>query len=190
MEQFADHPTYFLPAELRPQEEVEALRNRVLSWKPLTEAMEACPEAIAILNESRQIIYANPAFQQFAAVDTDVTGHRLGEVLGCIHLHRAPAGCGTGFACRHCQVAKALFSALKWTGSQVSGLIHVTTEGPQEIPIHARLESVIVDNYRLLFCRVSAHAGHAVPIDNLHSAPPVVADIANLVHSGGPFCPY
>ena len=83
-----------------------------------------------------------------------------------------------------------MFSARKWTGSQVSGRCQVTTEGAQEIQIHARLESVIVDNYRLVFCRVSAHAGHAVPIDNLHSAPPVVADIANLVHSGGPFCPY
>lgn len=190
MEQFADHPTFFLPAETRPQEEVEALRNRVLSWKPLTEALENCPEGIVILNESRQIVYANPAFHQYASNEADLTGQRFGDVISCIHLHRTPGGCGTGFACRHCQMANGMFSALKWTGSQVSGLVHVTTEGPQQIPVRARLESVIVDNYRLLFCRVSAHTGHAVPIANLSAAPHVVADIANLVNSGGPFCPY
>lgn len=190
MEPLADHPTFFLPAEVRPQEELEALRDRVLAWKPLQEAMETCPEGILLLTESRQIVYANPAFQQYASAEGDLTGQRFGDVMSCIHLHRTPGGCGTGFACRHCQMANGIFSALRWTGSQLSGLVHVTTEGPQQVPIHARLESVIVDHHRLLFCRVTAHAGHAMHIDNINSTPTDLVDIAKLMDSGGPFCPY
>jgi len=185
-----EQPTYFLPAEQEPVEELNKLRNRILSWHPLQEAMEACQEGIVLLNEHRQIIYSNPAFSHYANSDQPLTGQRFGDVLSCIQLSRTPGGCGTGYACRNCQIANGIFSALKWTGSQFRSLVHVTTEGPQEVPVRARLESVIVGNRRLLFCRVSAHSGHPSPVHDFTHANPELLEICNLLISGGPFCPY
>ncbi len=72
--------------------------------------------AIAVLNDRRQVIALNAGYLQMLGVDApgDVLGLRPGEAVRCVHAQdEAPAGCGTGAACRTCGAAIAMLAALE-----------------------------------------------------------------------------
>jgi len=76
--------------------------------------LDAVPNILLILNETRQIVYSNQALLQLIGVaDTDqIYGRRPGEVLECAELAKTLGGCGTGDACRTCGAVLAILSGL------------------------------------------------------------------------------
>ncbi|MFA6583602.1 MAG: HAMP domain-containing sensor histidine kinase [Elusimicrobiaceae bacterium] len=76
--------------------------------------LSVIPQTVLVLNENRQIIYANEAIIKafgFASLEA-ISGLRPGEAFGCVHAKDAPSGCGTSESCRYCGAVAALLAAL------------------------------------------------------------------------------
>jgi PAS domain-containing protein len=72
--------------------------------------LDAVPDSICILNEERQIVFANQALCRAFGYDSleEVLGLRPGEALRCLNSLQGPDGCGTARFCRNCGAAKAI----------------------------------------------------------------------------------
>lgn len=73
-------------------------------------------EYVAVLNENRQIIFANSQFISLANTiqqNCTITGLRTGEALNCFYALSSEAGCGSSENCRVCGAFKAILSAQK-----------------------------------------------------------------------------
>jgi len=76
--------------------------------------LDCINELILIVNEHRQIVYVNQRLLDSLGVTLeDVLGERPGELLGCIHAHETPQGCGTTAHCSECGAVAAILSALE-----------------------------------------------------------------------------
>jgi signal transduction histidine kinase len=70
------------------------------------------PNMVLMLNEHRQIVYANLIALETLGVGVDaLLGKRPGEAVGCIHAHEE-SGCGTTEFCATCGAAVAIASSL------------------------------------------------------------------------------
>ncbi|MFH1134733.1 MAG: ATP-binding protein [Pseudomonadota bacterium] len=105
--------TFFAPAK-RSSAPVVLEQRRALALEPLVETLyDAVPEGVVILNEDRQIVFANKRFTDTFNLENDagIVGLRLGEALGCVHAVEGPGGCGTAESCRVCGAVNAIIAA-------------------------------------------------------------------------------
>lgn len=107
-------PTRFAPAERAAEAD---LRRQVayFSAETLTRhLLDAVPGILAILNDHRQIVYANQALQSLLGVaDREpLSGLRPGEALDCIHARRTEGGCGTTENCSTCGAVLSILAGL------------------------------------------------------------------------------
>lgn len=77
--------------------------------------LNAAPNIVLVLNEQRQIIYANRALLSLIGLDDTecVCGLRPGEVLDCVHASESDGGCGSTEFCSTCGIMKAAISSLR-----------------------------------------------------------------------------
>lgn len=77
--------------------------------------LNAVPDAVMILNENRQIVFANEAVRSLASIrkDEKLLGLRPGELLGCMHAENQSGGCGTSLFCRVCGAAHVILSGIQ-----------------------------------------------------------------------------
>lgn len=107
--------TKYAPAE-RTTEEIIRLQS---SWfnedALLGEILDAVPDIIFVLNEQRQIVYANASittrFKDFNL--KDIFGQRPGEVLNCDYAFKEAGGCGTSEFCRTCGAVNSILTSFK-----------------------------------------------------------------------------
>jgi hypothetical protein len=81
------------------------LDNKLLnSETSLLDMLGAISGITAILDENRQIVYANEEFLNLRGIGTldTVIGKRPGEVVACIHSEEMVHGCGTSESCSVC----------------------------------------------------------------------------------------
>jgi len=94
-------------AELREQ-------HRLLTQTELLPTvLEAMPGIVLIINDRREIVYANrEAYRVLHVEDLDqILGKRPGEAMGCSVAASCSNGCGTGEACAVCGAASAIRAA-------------------------------------------------------------------------------
>ncbi len=118
--------THFAPTE---RLEKTALNHQVdyFSSRHITRhLLDAVPSILAILNEQRQIVYANRALIELAGVQREeqLHGRRLGEALSCIHSGKTDGGCGTSENCQTCGATLASLGGL--AGTDCEGECHLT----------------------------------------------------------------
>jgi len=89
------------------REDALAELRRVRAAGETPRAIESFPAPLAVLNAQRQVIFANPAFQDLTGAEgaEDVCGRRPGEALGCPNARQ---GCGDTEACGFCGVREAI----------------------------------------------------------------------------------
>lgn len=106
-------PTKFLPAERATDEEVRR-QHREISALPLVQGfLDAMPNIVLMLNDHRQIVYANKAALEALGVGLDVLlGKRTGEAVHCVHANDE-SECGTSEFCTACGAANAIACALR-----------------------------------------------------------------------------
>lgn len=107
--------TKFAPA-CRATEEVLVTQTNQIQQIPMLDSMfSTVPNAVLILNDERQIIYANLAFRQMLGISDlqQILGMRPGEAVNCIHANETEGGCGTTEACSQCGAALAILKAQK-----------------------------------------------------------------------------
>ena len=108
----------FAPAARATAEELAADVTYFRSEKLLQQFFVAVPEMFVVLNEQRQIVFANRAMLgavHLGRID-DLAGQRLGEALHCVHAFEPgddPLGsCGTTEFCRECGATRAVLNGL------------------------------------------------------------------------------
>lgn len=106
--------TCFAPAERASDDLLREEIERVAGNPIMQELLHNISGLIAVLDQHRQVIAINDSFlETFGISDSaSVLGLRLGEVLGCIHCHEEPNGCGTTKYCSTCGAAIAMVSTL------------------------------------------------------------------------------
>jgi len=114
------HFTEFAPPERSCGEEISSDARLVAESPGLTQTLDMTPGQALILNENRQIVYANRAFQAMAENEPleNLLGQRPGEVLGCAYSVRNAAGCGTTRFCSECGAMKAMLASQKGEAAQ------------------------------------------------------------------------
>jgi signal transduction histidine kinase len=107
--------TDFAPAARASVVDIEHEVRSLSDLTPMHELLNAIPDVFLILNEHRQIVYANQAMLTLIGLSNGgrLYGSRLGEALDCVHARANPGGCGTTEFCRTCGAAKALLSSLR-----------------------------------------------------------------------------
>ncbi|MEW5958549.1 MAG: ATP-binding protein [Chloroflexota bacterium] len=108
-------PTKFAPAERASTDKIRAQAQYFLDVPLLHQLFDAIPDIVLILNEQRQIIFANSALLKVLGLDSkySVLGLRPGEALGCTHAFETEGGCGTTEFCKTCGAVQAILSSLQ-----------------------------------------------------------------------------
>lgn len=107
-------PTEFAPAERASAAELSAAMTAFAQSPLVRTLLDAVPDPYVILNEQRQIVFANKPMLAIVGADTldEVSGMRPGEALRCAHAHDTAGGCGTTQFCRECGAANAILTSL------------------------------------------------------------------------------
>lgn len=107
--------THFAPAPRAAPEDLERQRRLVTGAEFSIALLDAVNVPVFVLNERRQILFANAAFRGMLPTpeDTRLWGRRAGEAVHCIYANDpdAPGGCGTAKACRTCDAIASVLTA-------------------------------------------------------------------------------
>ncbi len=106
--------TYYAPAERVSNEKLKSQCMLFLQLPQLKDFVDAVPNIFMILNEQRQIVYANSALLEVIRKNPEdnIYGLRPGEAISCKHSFETEAGCGTSEACETCGAVNAILSSL------------------------------------------------------------------------------
>ncbi|ADQ80307.1 multi-sensor signal transduction histidine kinase [Paludibacter propionicigenes WB4] len=87
------------------EEALEKSRNE------LKTIYDYAPVMMCVVDEKRQIQFANKAFSSLTGVsEVDLIGDVVGGVVGCINSFESPKGCGHGSKCSECSLRMAMES--------------------------------------------------------------------------------
>ncbi len=105
--------TEYAPAERAAFNVLQRQKQEIVGLGLLVTMLDAVPGGLVILNQQRQIVYANQAFQQVVVLKEHhtVVGLRPGEALNCVHAFESDGGCGTTKFCSTCGAVKAVLKA-------------------------------------------------------------------------------
>src|SRR5664280_1083910 len=117
-----EEETNFAPAVRSTTEQILKEFELVGSQKYFTEIFGALTGIGAVLDENRQIVYANNDFLSLLGIESlePILGKRTGEVISCVHATEEPSGCGTTYSCAYCGAVNAILE------SQRLSLIHIS----------------------------------------------------------------
>ncbi len=106
--------THFAPAERTPVKTLDKQAETFIDSPLLHHMLDAVPELFLVLNQQRQIVFANDAMLDLVGLDRKdlAFGLRPGELLGCIHASETDGGCGTTEFCRTCGAIHAILASL------------------------------------------------------------------------------
>ena len=106
--------TYFDSPERSTNEELKKKIDNVNSSKLMEVFLNSISGLLAVIDEHRQLISFNKAYCDFLEIENteELLGLRQGEILNCIHAHKAPHGCGTTEFCQSCSAAIAIAISL------------------------------------------------------------------------------
>jgi len=109
----AQMTSHFAPAERLDDEAIYRQLQKLQDHSMLSRLCESMLNAVAILNQNRQIVYCNRGFAAFAGYEAPeaLYAKRPGEILDCVHATETDGGCGTAEACAVCGAVNAVLEA-------------------------------------------------------------------------------
>lgn len=154
--------TAFLPAERADPAQIRLLHSYLESSGRLRQTLEDLSEVIIVLNEKRQIVYANNHFLDLYPSQQETVGLRTGEAFGCVNSILTDGGCGTSSHCRSCRIANAVLSGLKWGTGEGTQTLTLLGNPPSRLTLNVRVDSLLLGTDRLLVCRLT-NPGAQIP---------------------------
>lgn len=135
--------TNHAPAERKEFSEIEIESKFIEKHAYLKDVFDAMPEVAAVLNDERQIVYANKSLLEMLPTKNcdDILGSRPGEAVECIHSSENGGGCGTSESCRYCGAVNAILES---------------RASDEKVQKECRIEAIIDDKSVNLDFRVSA----------------------------------
>lgn len=112
-----DQPTLHAPAIRTHGTELQREIQYFVKHPDRFTILDTIPNAALILNNNRQVVYANQTLSKTYGLEdlNDVYGLRPGELLGCAHASDHPGGCGTSERCSLCGAVEAILASLDGT---------------------------------------------------------------------------
>jgi hypothetical protein len=110
-----EEKTHFALALRSTSDQILKENEFVASQKLFGEIFGAISGISAVIDNNRQIIYANNDFLDLLGLKTldPILGLRPGEVFSCIHSREESLGCGTSKACTYCGAVNAILESQK-----------------------------------------------------------------------------
>ena len=144
-------PTEYAPAERKSFDDI-IQDHRDLGLIPIiTSVIEAMPNIVFILNDCRQIVYANSVFYEIFGFESKekILGMRPGEAISCINS-TSLGGCGTAEECKNCGAVKSILEAL--SGKEVQDECRISLEDNVSLDLSVKVSPInIADKSFLLF---------------------------------------
>ena len=105
--------SHYAPALRTTAEKIISEFELVGSQKFFTEIFGSMTGIAAVIDQNRQIVYANNEFLSLLGIHSleSVLGKRPGEMVSCIHSSEEPSGCGTSRACAYCGAVNAILES-------------------------------------------------------------------------------
>ena len=105
--------TYYASAARSTLEEILNGKKFIVAQKFFTDFFIKFTGIAAIVDQNRQIVYANHEFMGLLQFDTldMVLGKGLGEAISCVNSAEAPSGCGTYKSCEYCGIVNAILES-------------------------------------------------------------------------------
>ena len=152
--------TEFAPAERAYPELLEEQARQLLEEDLLPTLFNAVSQLVVVLNESRQIVFANRAFLDLLGAPdlAALKGKRPGEALKCVHAAENASGCGTTRFCRQCGAVGAILAS---QGGQVSARdCRISREGGDEaLDLAVQAAPLVMGEHRYTVFSVSDTSG-------------------------------
>jgi PAS domain-containing protein/two-component sensor histidine kinase len=129
--------TLFAPAERYDEQTVIKQNISIDGSDFLKKVLSEAPVMFMILNDKRQVIYANHNLTQILGYKKveDALGLRPGEVFQCINAEIEPGGCGTSENCRYCGAVNAVIESDKTNNTITKELrITMSDDSGQSVP--------------------------------------------------------
>jgi K+-sensing histidine kinase KdpD len=106
-------PTEFASAEREAKETIQGSFISLSMSTLLPQILDAMPNICIIVNQGRQIIFANRALLDFmgTADRLSACGLRPGEALRCVHASETGEGCGSTEFCETCGAVSAIINS-------------------------------------------------------------------------------
>lgn len=106
--------TWYAPAERADMDIIQRQYEYFRDDPLLISTLDSISTVILILNQHRQIVFVNKAFQEMTRYDDlpSLLGLRVGEAVDCIHWNDMEGGCGTSESCRECGAVRAMLNGL------------------------------------------------------------------------------
>ena len=112
--------TEYAPAQRADYSTLINQQNEIMRNPLLVNMSNSVSQMLLVLNQQRQIIYANKAFTDFLGLPefSSVIGKRPGEAVNCIHSSQTDGGCGTTEFCRKCGAVNAIIESQSGVASE------------------------------------------------------------------------
>ncbi|MBN1248789.1 MAG: PAS domain-containing sensor histidine kinase [Anaerolineae bacterium] len=144
------------PVALAPIERVSGctLQEQVAKFarqEGLTAALEALPLPVLVVNDHRQIVYANQTLADLVGAENGVAlvGIRPGEALHCHHVDDGEAGCGTSPFCRYCGAARAIAEAeVGIVHGEEAFILREFSQSPSALDLQISTKQLILEGER------------------------------------------
>ncbi len=147
--------TYCAPAGRSSPTEVSVQFDCVVRDQKFCEILDLLPDMVLLLNQNRQIVYANALFRKIIDLPQEkLLGMRPGEALGCLHADELEGGCGTSESCRYCGQVLAVMESCQGRSSSKECVVdarngcqlnlRVTTK-PIQLASHDFILAVLTD---------------------------------------------
>ena len=106
--------TYYAPAGRDGLNDLLAQKASLEKIENLRDLISSLSYIVFILNEKRQIVFANQLLLSKLGIRDDmlIAGKRPGEALACIHTKEGPNGCGTSEFCRYCGAVNVILDVV------------------------------------------------------------------------------
>jgi hypothetical protein len=106
--------TDFAPPAKNSAEEIKKQVEYFIEDGIFSSLLNAVPTFLLVVNESRQIVYANDAAKKLFPGDhlEGLYGKRTGELLNCSVFAESESGCGTTRFCSNCGAIKSMLASL------------------------------------------------------------------------------
>jgi signal transduction histidine kinase len=120
--------TFFASPERSSIDDIKQSNALLESEKTFLDAFSAISGIAAILDDNRQVIYANSEFLSLLGLTSldPILGKRPGEAVSCIHQSDNINGCGTSEACRFCGAVNSIVKSQQ-TGQKTTGEARIST---------------------------------------------------------------
>lgn len=145
----------FAPAQRASTIELKKQVGFFADEELLNRLFNGVPDVYLILNEQRQIIFANKAIVELLNVPDkhSLYGLRPGEALDCAHAVENIGGCGTTEFCKMCGAVNAILSSLR--GKETINECRITQRNGNALDLRVRATPLDIGGQRFTTFAVS-----------------------------------